>query len=242
MSVMHDISLEIHRFLGQVPALHHFTLDWKYRLTRSNKTHKLISKATDIVIEGFPRSANTFAVQAFQLAQPHPVNLAHHLHNPIQVILGVAYHVPILVLVRQPEEAVLSLLIRRPALNPIQALQQYLFFYERILPYRDQVVIGTFEQVTGDFGGVIRRLNQRYQTSFTEFQHTETNVAHCFEEIENFNRRFFGSGQVAETHVARPSAVRERTKEALRDQLHKPSLQAIRRQCAALYQRFQEVS
>ena len=40
---------------------------------------------TELVIEAFPRSANTFATVAFQLSQPAPVRVAHHLHAPAQV-------------------------------------------------------------------------------------------------------------------------------------------------------------
>ena len=43
----------------------------------------------DIVIEGFPRSANSVAVHAFRVAQDRPVRIAHHLHAPAQVIAAV---------------------------------------------------------------------------------------------------------------------------------------------------------
>ena len=43
---------------------------------------EVISSATELVIDGYTRSASTFAVYALQLAQATPVRLAHHLHAP----------------------------------------------------------------------------------------------------------------------------------------------------------------
>src|SRR5438552_16073334 len=40
----------------------------------------------DLATEGFPRSANSFAVHAFRVAQDRPVRIAHHLHAPPQAI------------------------------------------------------------------------------------------------------------------------------------------------------------
>ena len=48
----------------------------------SDQKRMLYSKETELVIEGFPRSANTFAVLAFDYAQPDDVKLAHQLHAP----------------------------------------------------------------------------------------------------------------------------------------------------------------
>jgi len=47
--------------------------------------HMLVNANTDIVIEGTPRSANSFAFQAFKKAQDYDVNIAHHLHVSCQV-------------------------------------------------------------------------------------------------------------------------------------------------------------
>ncbi|RMG27959.1 MAG: hypothetical protein D6732_19595, partial [Methanobacteriota archaeon] len=49
------------------------------------RMEKLIGARTEIVIEGYPRSANTFAVVAFRLAQNRPVKIAHHLHMEAQI-------------------------------------------------------------------------------------------------------------------------------------------------------------
>ena len=58
------------------------------QLARRRKGRAVVGPDTELVIEGFPRTANTFAVFAFQTAQARPVRVAHHLHAPIQVTVA----------------------------------------------------------------------------------------------------------------------------------------------------------
>jgi hypothetical protein len=170
---------------------------------------------TDLVVEGYPRSANNFALAALQSAQPEPARIAHHTHAPATVVAGVRWGIPVLLLVRDPEDAVLEFVIRRPALSVGRALRGFIRFYEPLLPYRDRVVVGSFEEVTTDFGSVIRRLNHRFGTEFREFEHTPENVEACFAAIERHYRTQYGD-DLMEQVVARPSAVRDLETAALR--------------------------
>ena len=146
------------------------------------KTRQItVSKDTEIVIEGFSRSANTFAVAAFTFAQGRPVKIARHLHAPAQVIEAVRRGIPCIVLIRKPRDAVLSLLVREPHISAEQALKDYIRFYRTVVPYRDKFVVGRFEEVTTDFGEVIRRVNARFGTNFKPFEHTDKNPRKVFQ-------------------------------------------------------------
>ena len=136
-----------------------------------------LSEDTDIVIEGFPRSGNTFAVAAFAVAQRGPVRIAHHVHAPGHVIEAVRQRLPVLVLIRRPEDAVREFVRIRPALTAAQAARGYVRFYRPLVPHRHRFVVGSFEEVTTDFGAVIRRINERFGSSFAEFEHTADNEA-----------------------------------------------------------------
>src|SRR5919109_1963117 len=149
---------------------------------------KVLGPETELVIEGFTRSASTFAVVAFQLAQAQPVRVARHLHAPAHVIAAARQGVPILVCVRAPQPTVLSQVIREPHVSLGQSLRSLARFYERIRPYRSRLVIATFEQVTTDFGEVINAINARFGTGFSLFEHTQDNVRRCFELIEHRSR------------------------------------------------------
>ncbi len=170
-----------------------------------------VDKNTHLVIEGIPRSGNSFAVVAFQMVQPRPVRLAHHLLAPAQVLWGAQRDIPILVLVREPVAAASSLIIRHPYISLKMALHEYMRFYTAIAPCRNKVVVGLFDEVTNEFGAVIRRINQRFATGFAVFEHHATNVQKCFETIEQLNQQK-NNGVVDELRIARPSHVRKKLK------------------------------
>src|SRR6266487_5999519 len=86
---------------------------------------EVISSDTELVIDGYTRSASTFAVYAFQLSQEKPVRLAHHLHAPAQLIAAARRGVPALVLIREPQGAILSQLVREPDVALRNALVAY---------------------------------------------------------------------------------------------------------------------
>ncbi len=198
----------------------------------------VVSSDTEIVIEGFPRSANTFAVAAFTLAQGRPVKIARHLHAPAQVIAGVRMHIPTLVLIRHPRDAVLSLVVRAPHLSVEQALKDYIHFYTVLLPYLGQFVIGLFEQVTTDFGRVIAQINEHYGTNFRLFEHTEENLRRVFAMVEQMDRENTGRPVVQEATVARPSSIRMKWKQALAHALTSSKIQPLLHEAEHLHQRF----
>lgn len=172
----------------------------------------VLNPRTQIVIEGPRRSGNTFAVVAFRVAQPAPIDVGHHLHAAAHVITAVKREVPCLVLLRDPEDTVVSSVASFPPTTVSQALGDYVSFYERLTPHRERFLVATFEQVTTDFGMVISALNERFGTVFTRFDHTDENVARCFRLIE---QRYDRALKAAHT-VARPSQDRHEHKQELR--------------------------
>jgi hypothetical protein len=234
--------LRARSLIGQYPALYLPLARWKRRrhLRHARKwgipPERMgpVFRDTDAVIEGFPRSANTFAATAFELAQTRPVRVARHLHVPSQIIAGAKLGIPTIVLIRDPEEAVLSLSLWTPHVTLEDGFRDYTRFYRRILPYRDRFVVATFEEVSTDFGEVTRRLNERFGSNFREFQHTEANVALCFKIIEEHDRRT--AGKVVEKTVARPSQQRERMKNGLRSVLRSPRFARARADAYDIYE------
>ena len=129
---------------------------------------QVVGPTTELVIDGYTRCASTFVVYAFQLAQDRPVRMAHHLHASAQLVSAVRRGLPTLTVIREPRGAVLSQLVREPKVDLRDALIAYARFYEQLMPHRDGMVVGEFEQVTRDLGSVVRRLNARFGTAFVE--------------------------------------------------------------------------
>lgn len=110
----------------------------------------------------------------------------------------------------------ISFVIRNPHISFGQALRGYLRFYERLRPYRDRFVVGGFDEVTNDFGAIVRRVNERFGTGFALFEHTQENVQRCFRAIDSDYRGRLAAGEPLERQVARPSEWRDRKKEEMR--------------------------
>jgi hypothetical protein len=197
---------------------------------------------TRIVIEGFPRTGTSFAVAAFNLAQDGRVRIACHVHAPAQIVSGVRRRLPCLVIARDPEETSLSFVIRNPHLSIRQALRGYLHFYELLLPLRRAFVVGTFGQVTSDFGEVTRRVNRRFGTAFLQFEHTDQNVGRCFEAIDADYRRRLPEGEALEREVARPSEWRTGVKDELRSSYRASSSDALRARAERVFEAFAEAA
>jgi hypothetical protein len=239
-------------------------------LARRRHGEAVVSERTELVIDGFTRSASTFAVIAFQLAQPRPVRVGHHLHAPGQVIRAAQLGVPVLLTVRPPEDTVLSLVVREPYVTIPQGLRAYTRFHERLLRYRDAMVVSDFPEVTGHLERAIARVNARFHTEFAAPRLTPEHTRACFELIEMRSRRppwhaamhdFLsglvprvelerraaadpgaGATPVPEDRTPRPSAYKEGRKNALRAAYHARAHARLRRRADHLYAMFRSAA
>jgi hypothetical protein len=191
---------------------------------RPEKRLTLARRDTALVIEGFPRSGNTFASAAFMVANGRDVPLGRHLHGAPHLLRAARLGVPAIALIRAPRDAVLSYVIRRPHLTVTDALIEYVDFYRTAWRARDSFVIGVFTQVTEDFGSVIDEVNERFGTTFSPFEATPEASQTAIELVEEMNREESG-GVVVESQVGRPSAEREYNREQLGGLLDEPTVQ-----------------
>lgn len=184
-------------FLGRHPSL--FSA---YYRSHPRYARLTVRPDSELVIEGYPRCANSFAVLAFERAQGRRLKMGHHLHAPAQIALGVRYRLPVLALIREPLGAVASLVTRHPDVSVEQAVEQYARFYESVLAYRDQLVLADFRAVTTDYGRVIGALNRKFGTRFVPYINSASEDEAVFAEIDQLNEDGEG-GQV--NQLARPS-------------------------------------
>lgn len=226
---------------------------------------EVIGPQTALVIDGYTRSATTFAVYAFQLAQARPVRLAHHLHAPAQLKEAARKGVPAIALIREPEGAVLSQVVREPGVAVADALASYTRFYSCLMPYRHDLVVGEFDQVTADLGVVVRSLNDRFATSFSPFEPTPENVKTTLDLVAQRSTRVpewyhallsYESGLIdlAELFAVRerampadpepgletwvPSSTRAQSKALLKERWEDPRLARARTDARDAYDRF----
>ena len=171
----------------------------------------------DFFMGGYPRSANTFTQMAFLSTNP-TVNLQTHRHVPTFVLQMVKSGIPGLVLIRKPIDAAVSNAISSNW-SLERAVAYWNDYHETLLPVRSEIFLARFEDVTKDFGAVMRAVNARFGTSFTPFVHTPENTSRCFRLTEDICRE--SKGELTERHVCRPSKWRQNIKETCLDQMER---------------------
>jgi hypothetical protein len=233
-------------------------------IARKRHPQSALAPDTQIVIDGFTRSAGTFALIGFQVAQNAHVRAAHHLHSAAHIMAAARAERPVLVPIRPPRDTVLSAVIREPGVGIGQWLRTYCDFYRHLCSLGEDVVIATFEGVTTDLGTETRRVNERFGTSFVEFRHTPEQLETVFLLIEERARRpawahllgEFLAGRISldeyttmtsiprraapqhavpEERVQRPSSARAGMKAQLLAAYGSPRLNRLRRRAEALY-------
>lgn len=176
----------------------------------------MVQPHSAIVIEGYPRCANSFSVLAFERAQGQALHIGHHLHAPAQIELGVRYGIPVLALIREPVDAAASLLTRHPGIAPAQALRQYVRFYEVVRQRLDRVVVADFRKVTSDYASVIEAVNRRFNVAFRPYVNSAEEDEAVFREIDRLNAETEGG---AAHQLARPSEAKRAALEAARQRV-----------------------
>ena len=122
---------------------------------------KTVTPGMDVCIEGFPNSANTFMMHVIQAWNPE-AKLAHHVHVPLQLILAAEYGIPAVALIREPADAVTSILVKKERLSASSLLWVYEKFYRRIVPYSRDLIFASFDDVTRSPDQVLIRINEKY--------------------------------------------------------------------------------
>jgi hypothetical protein len=198
-----------------------------YQLLAPTRQRRLLVRDdTELVIEGFPRSANSFSVAAFGLSQDRRVQIAHHLHAEAQVMEGVRRGLPTCVLIRDPDEAVRSLLVRTPQVGAAFALRRYVDYYSRLLAWRQGFLVAPFQRVTGDFASLVVALNRRFGRRYQVPVCDDAFMQKVFARIRETNRRLW-AGKA--THIGIPSREREQALAGISLKGHQKALDQARR-------------
>lgn len=113
-----------------------------------------------LLVEGYPRSANSFTVGAIK--QNNTGHIASHLHCIGHVKQAIDMNIPCLILIRPPAQAVPSFLAWNNRLGAKQLLKEYISFYTQLMPYRHLIVTAEFDEVTTDLDHIIYRLNKKF--------------------------------------------------------------------------------
>ncbi len=231
-----EVSFPLRTFFGRYPLLFYSL----YALVPKNRILS-VKRNTQLVIEGFPRSANTFAVATFNEAQPEKLRIAHHMHVPAQIIRGLRWKIPTIILIRNPKDAVVSLAMYDQQISINQALKCYVSFYKSVYPYRSECVIASFEEVINNYSSIIQKTNNKFGTKFVSLTPTGSELKSIFRKIEKVGKIEAirqGKTECSELNIARPSSIRASLKRELIEKLKESQNQKNLRDAEEIYREF----
>lgn len=188
---------------------HPRTLPLLVRLTPEG-AERAVRASTDLVVEGFPRSGNTFAVFALRHANPGIV-VASHVHHVGQLRRAAALAKPVVVLVREPVACLSSYLLAGPHGRAPGVLKEYVSYHRTVRDLATRrgsaVAVVTFEAATTDMAAVTAAINHHFGLDLTPFSNREADVAEVFARIDEKHTAFQGVSEWT-SGVARPAVER----------------------------------
>jgi SAM-dependent methyltransferase len=200
-------------------------------------TSRKITSRTDLVVEGYPRSGNTFLTAAIRHVAGPDLTVSSHVHLPSQVALAVRRKVPTIVVIRRPADSVVSLVIAAPHVPLELALREWTDHYQRLWPLREQFVAATFEQATNDVGAVIERVNQRFGTTIPDFVHDEQYLGGARALMEADHERYHASDHLS---APWPTASRSAASRRLISELTRPKFDGLLAEANNVYDTYVE--
>lgn len=214
---------------------------WKCRNwipTMRGPHRKVVERGDDALIDGFPRSANTFAWEAFLTSQPRPLKVGNHFHTPAQFMLARKYGVPAMLVLREPLAAASSLVVFDEAeYTPRSTLRYFVDFHRPLLAITTSFVIAPFEEVTRDFGKSIDRMNERFGTDFETFDHSEESARAIFDAMEaRLKKREADRGADLKLRRNYPDALKERRRKEVAAAFDDPALASLKAEARQIYE------
>lgn len=216
MSNLHSLYSEARSTLAASNTLYPLMIN-AVSLVRPRQRALMAKSTTEIVIDGFPRSANTYFVSLFEIAQRRPIEIAHHLHESYQIRFAEQRRLPCVLLIRRPADAIASAVLRHRRSDMGALIRNYVRFYRNALACHDRAVIAPFEIVTADANQIIAALNRSYGTGFLQLPPSE--LAQVRKAVEQKDKVAFGTETLDETRAAAPSERKRSLGRAIKDRL-----------------------
>ena len=187
-----------------------------YARVRPKVGQQLAHQGTDLVIEGFPRSGNTYAVASFRRANGVDLQVASHLHAPANLLAGARLGIPSILLVRDPFDAVVSYM-QREAVSAACALRLYIRFTADVLPNVDGYVVVPFPLLTHSFKRVVEVVNHRFGCAFRS--HGDTREDREWVRARLVRRSHLTDGWFDPMRASVPTPERHAQRSLLREEL-----------------------
>jgi hypothetical protein len=196
---------------------------------------KFYEKSYDLLVEAYPRSANTYAAKYLRISQGEGLKVGSHFHIPVVLHYYVRHRrTPVLFILRKPVDAVLSWAIFMQS-DVRWELRYYLDYHRTAIALADWMFVTTFENVTQQMPTVVRQVDEVFSLGLRH----DYDPAKVHEEVLNQidQENSLPDGSLNQLKLNRPTAAREPLKAEKLAQWNSPSLAAMRAEAEELYQK-----
>ena len=145
-----------------------------------NHTYKIkrVNFKSDLLIEGFPRSANTYLLHGIKILSKKNLNIASHLHNFSHVRESLKMDIKTIIIYREPADCIASYIIKfniKPTYWNIKILAKaYIKFYKEILAFKglSNLMFISFEEITKNPEKCFIKIEKFLSTIFYKYDDT----------------------------------------------------------------------
>lgn len=188
-----------------------------YKFIFLSKKKNIVDQHTDLLIEGYPRSGNTYCFAKLTLLNPHII-IASHRHEFGHIINAIKNRIPVIVVAREPIDAISSLAIRED-LSLKFTIKYYLAFHRKVLEHFDQLNIISFDDLI-----INKNINIRLQNTQNLIRYRKTSEIEEKEikkMIYKMEKLDSNCEKIRETHLALPTNSREELKKGLKENIQR---------------------
>lgn len=109
------------------------------------KNNLLCSKDSDLCVESYPSSANSFLCRVLKYSNKD-LNIGQHTHSIANIKIALKYNIPVITIIRDPLNAISSRVVRFDE-EIEKCIFEYIAFYEYVAAHLDDLVLLSFENV-----------------------------------------------------------------------------------------------
>ena len=227
----------LRRFIRRFPALHLPFLRRKWEKWESEREggkppSVVVSGETRVVVDGFPRSGNSFFVALLAVTQPPELKMSHHLPSAAHIKEGVKRKLPVIVILREPREAVLAYCAYDRNIPLSESLLDWISFYGQVstLPTRSYA-LARFEKFIEDGDEVVQDVNGVFEGMLSAFDHALGEVD-AKKYLERTSIAAFGI-----SHRSQPTKERTDYKESIRAELEGEAIKPLLEKAEVIYRK-----
>ena len=189
-------------------------------LTSFRRGLDIFSLDFDVQVDGFPRSANSFAVCYVECSQEGRIRVRRHHHLPSSVAHGVRNGKPVMLLLRHPRDCTVSHAIYMSS-GVAEQVRFYRDYYQALRPYCRDVHIALFDDVVANMPGVLREFDRKFKLDWLHDYNAETVKRLAEAGVRQLGWSSDKDGHEDIRHISLPSKERDELKKGLQAELER---------------------